>query len=406
MEFNDILSAENRIRPYLVPSGIKESLYLKKLYGHNIFLKLENLNISGSFKIRGALSALTKLKREELDKGVVAASAGNHAQGVAYAARLMGTKATIFMPTRAPLVKVQATRDLGAEIVLTGNNYDESYEAAVLFQEKTKATMVHGFADLNVIAGQGTIALELVKQVDQLGLVIASIGGGGLAAGLITALRACAPDVMIIGVQSKAYPAMETSYKQRQLIEKAFGHTIADGIAVKKPAQMTFDMIKNSIDDIILVEETDLAQAILTLMERDHLLAEGAGAAAVAALKYLSEPIVKKLGNRSIACVISGGNIDVNLLRKIIPFAMRSVERLMRLSVYIQDLPGRLADLLNIVSKTGANLQDVHHNRIFGIDGFDNVEVKLDLEILDHDHKLRIIKALESHGFFVKAIDS
>lgn len=406
LTLNEIRDAESRIRPYLAPSAVKESLYLKSIYGRAIYLKLENLNISGSFKIRGALSALTRLKKADLDRGVVAASAGNHAQGVAYAARLMGTKATIFMPKRAPLVKVQATKGLGAEVVLVGKSYDESYEAAIEWQKTNHSTMVHGFADRDVIAGQGTLGLELISQIDDLGLVLVSIGGGGLAAGTLTAIKAVKPEVMVVGVQSKSYPAMEQSLKNQVLQETAIGHTIADGIAVRRPSQVTYDIIKKTVDDIILVEETDLALAILTLMERDHLLAEGAGGATVAGLKYLDDSIIKRLGNRSIACVVSGGNIDVNLLRKIIPFAMRSVGRLMRISVYIQDLPGSLADLLNIVSKTGANLQDVHHNRVFGLDGFENVEVKLDLEILDHAHKLEIVEALKGHGLLVKSVEN
>ena len=405
VSLEEIKDARNRMRPFLKASGVKESLYLKKMYGHSIHLKLENLNISGSFKISGALSTLTKLSKETLEKGVVAASAGNHAQGVAYAARLLGAHATIFMPLRAPLVKVQSTRDLGAEVILVGNSYDEAYDAAREWQKSTHKAMVHGFADRDVIAGQGTIGLELIEQIDDLGLVIASIGGGGLAAGLLTAIKLLRPDILVVGVQSKSYPAMDDSWRAKTLVEKAYGHTIADGIAVKRPGKITYDIIRDSIDDIVLVEETDLSQAILTLMERDHLLAEGAGAAAVAALKYLRQPILDRLGSRSIACIISGGNIDVNLLRKIIPYAMRSVGRLMRISVYIQDVPGRLADLLNIVSKTGANLQDVHHNRVFGVDGFQNVEVKLDLEILSQEHKQEIIKSLESSGLLVKSVD-
>jgi threonine dehydratase len=406
LTLDDIKVAEARIRPFMAPSAVKESLYLKSIYGRSIFLKLENLNISGSFKIRGALSALTRLNKDELGRGVVAASAGNHAQGVAYAARLMGTKATIFMPKRAPLVKVQATKGLGAEVILTGNSYDEAFETAIEWQKTNKSTMIHGFADQDVIAGQGTLGLELISQIDDLGLIIVSIGGGGLAAGILTAVKSVKPDIMVVGVQSKSYPAMGESFKNQKLQETAFGHTIADGIAVKKPSLTTFEIIKKNIDDIILVEETDLALAILSLMERDHLLAEGAGAASVAGLKYIDDSFFKRLGKRSIACVVSGGNIDVNLLRKIIPFSLRSIGRLMRISVYIQDLPGRLADLLNIVSKTGANLQDVHHNRVFGLDGFENVEVKLDLEILDNEHKEAIIQALKDKGLLVRSVDN
>jgi threonine dehydratase len=401
----DIEAAHSRIHHYLPWSGIKESLFLRKQFGKKILLKLENLNLSGSFKIRGALSALTALTEDQLKCGVLAASAGNHAQGLAYSGRLLKSEVTIFMPKRAPLVKVQSTRDLGAEVHLVGENYDESFEAAMAYQKTTGKIMIHGFANPEVIAGQGTIAIEMMKQASDLGMVIASIGGGGLMSGLLTAIKAKNPEILVIGVQSKAFPAMEISCKNQDLTEAVYGNTIADGIAVKKPAKMTYDIIKNLVDDIILVDEQDLSQSILTLMERDHLLAEGAGVAPIAALKYLRPDLLDKLGDRSIGCIISGGNIDVNLMRRIIPHALRSVGRLMRISVMIPDLPGRLADLLNLVSKTGANLQEVHHNRLFGIEGFENVEVKLDLETLDGAHKSQIVATLEKSGFHIRSLD-
>lgn len=401
----DIEAAHTRLGPYLPWSGIKESLYLRRQFGKKVLLKLENLNLSGSFKIRGALSALTALPEEKLKRGIIAASAGNHAQGLAYGGKLMGTQITIFMPKRAPLVKVQSTRDLGAEVHLVGDTYDESFEAATAHQKATGKIMIHGFANKEVMAGQGTIGLEFLEQASDLGMIIASIGGGGLMSGLLTAVKTKNPDILIIGVQSKAYPAMEMSQKSGTLSEAAYGTTIADGIAVKKPAKMTFDIIHSLVDDIVLLDEQDFAQSILTLMERDHLLAEAAGAAPIAALKYLRKDLLARLGERSIGCVISGGNIDVNLMRRIIPHALRTVGRLMRISVMIPDLPGRLADLLNLLSKTGANLQDVHHNRLFGIDGFDNVEVKLDLETLDSHHKSQIIASLEKNGFHIRSLD-
>jgi threonine dehydratase len=394
-----IRDALQKIRRFMPPSSVKESLFLQKQTGVRTFLKLENLNLSGAFKIRGALNALTRLTREELASGIIAASAGNHAQGIAYAARLMGAKATIFMPERAPLVKAEATRDLGAEVKLVGDSYDDALKAARQFQKEAGGVFVHGFADFNVINGQGTVGLELMEQIPDLGMVVVSIGGGGLMAGLATAIKALDPTVQIIGVQSKAYPAMRESFKSQKYLTASYGYTIADGIAIKEPAEVTYNIIKNLVDDIVLVDETEIASAIMSLMQWDHTLAEGSGAAPVAAIPHIAPERFAALGERSLACVISGGNIDVNLLRRVIPDGLKSSGRLMRVAVRILDRPGRLAELLNLVGSTGANLQDVEHNRLFGAVGYENVEVVLDLETLNDKHQGEIFQALVKAGF-------
>jgi threonine dehydratase len=394
-----IRDAMQKIRRFMPPSSVKESLFLQKQTGARTYLKLENLNLSGAFKIRGALNALTRMTREELASGVIAASAGNHAQGIAYAARLMGSKATIFMPERAPLVKAEATRDLGAEVKLIGQSYDDALRAAIEFQKVAGGVFVHGFADYNVINGQGTVGLELMEQIPDLGMVIASIGGGGLMAGLATSIKALDPTVQIIGVQSKAYPAMRESFKSQRYLTASYGYTIADGIAIKEPAEITYQIISQLVDDIVLVDETEIASAIMTLMQWDHTLAEGSGAAPVAALAHIDPQRFAALGDKSLACVISGGNIDVNLLRRVIPDGLKSSGRLMRVAVRILDRPGRLAELLNLVGSTGANLQEVEHNRLYGAVGYENVEVVLDLETLNEKHQGEIFQALVRAGF-------
>jgi threonine dehydratase len=394
-----IRDAMQKIRRFMPPSSVKESLFLQKQTGLRTYLKLENLNLSGAFKIRGALNALTRLSREELATGVIAASAGNHAQGIAYAARLMGSKATIFMPERAPLVKAEATRDLGADVKLIGQSYDDALRAALEFQKIAGGVFVHGFADFNVINGQGTVGLELMEQIPDLGMVIASIGGGGLMAGLATAIKALDPTVQIIGVQSKAYPAMRESFKSQKYLTASYGYTIADGIAIKEPAEITYKIISQLVDDIVLVDETEIASAIMSLMQWDHTLAEGSGAAPVAALNHIAPQRFAALGDKSLACVISGGNIDVNLLRRVIPDGLKSSGRLMRVAVRILDRPGRLAELLNLVASTGANLQEVEHNRLYGAVGYENVEVVLDLETLNEKHQGEIFQALVKAGF-------
>jgi threonine dehydratase len=400
-----IRDALQRVRRFMPASSVKESLFLQKQTGVRTFLKLENLNLSGAFKIRGALNALTRLSREQLDRGVIAASAGNHAQGIAYAARLMNAKATIFMPERAPLVKAEATRDLGAEVRLVGQTYDDAVKAALAFKNEADGVFIHGFADTNVINGQGTVGLELMEQIPDLGMVIVSIGGGGLMAGLATAIKALDPTVQIIGVQSKSYPAMQESFKSKSYMTSSYGYTIADGIAIKEPAEITYKIIEQHVDDIVLVDESEIASAIMNLIQWDHTLAEGSGAAPVAALAHIAPEKFAALGERSLACVISGGNIDANLLRRIIPDGLKSSGRLMRLAVRILDRPGRLAELLNLVGSTGANLQDVEHNRLFGAVGYENVEVVLDLETLNERHQGEIFQALVKAGFKYKKLE-
>ena len=351
------------------------------------------------------MNALLQVDSSQLSQGVIAASAGNHAQGVAHTCRLLGTKATIFMPIRSPLVKAAATRELGADVRLVGMTYEEAYSAAVDWQKNNGGLLLHGFNDERVIAGQGTIGLELLDQVPDLGMVVASIGGGGLAAGVALALKSMRADVQVIGVQSTAYPAMHHSVRNHSLIGAAAGYTIADGIAIKVPSATTFEIIEKHVDEIVLVDEDEIASSVMNLMEWEHMLAEGAGAAAVAALWKLNPQDIHNLNNRAIVCIISGGNIDVNLLKRIIPNGLKHSGRLFRLAVRIQDRPGRLAELLNIVSKAGANLQDVSHNRLFNAIGFDDVEVILDLETIDSQHQETVMESLSNHQFKFKKLD-
>ena len=330
---------------------------------------------------------------------MIAASAGNHAQGVAHTCRLLGVKATIFMPVHSPIVKAAATRELGAEVRLVGGNYEEALLAAAEFQRDTNGFLLHGFSDERVIAGQGTVGLELLEQVPDIGLVIASIGGGGLAAGVAVAIKESSPHCQVIGVQSSSYPAMYESVRNQKLIGTASGHTIADGIAIKEPSPSTFDILKKNSDEIVLVSEDEIASAVMNLMEYEHMLAEGAGAASIAALWKLSPEHLTKLGSRPIVCIVSGGNIDVNLLKRIISIGLKHSGRLVRLAVRIQDRPGRLAELLNVVSKAGANLQDVTHNRLYNAIGFDDVEVTLDLETVDWAHQEQVLAAISARNF-------
>lgn len=394
-----IREAMIRIRPTLPCSAVKESMFLERRIGVRTLLKLENLNLAGSFKIRGALNALLQMSKQDLARGVIAASAGNHAQGVAYACRLVGAKATIFMPERAPLVKAEATRELGAEVRLIGVGYDEASQAAREFQRQSGGVFVHGFDDPAVINGQGTVGLEILDQVPDVGMIIASVGGGGLLSGIAHAVKTLKPDVKVVGVQAKAFPAMQKSFYEKRYVTCAAGYTIADGIAIKQPSERTFQLIQQHVDDIVLVDEDSIASAVMNLMEWEHTLAEGAGAAAVAALLGMGPKAVAGLRGRPIVCVISGGNIDVNLLKRIIPNGLMHSGRLVRVAVRILDRPGRLAELLNLVGRTGANLQEVQHNRLFGAVGYEDVEVQLDLETTNQQHQEEVLRTLTDAKF-------
>jgi threonine dehydratase len=401
----DIREALLRIRPYVAQSGVKESIFLQKRKGARSQLKLENLNLSGSFKIRGTTNCLLQIPPEHLAAGVVAASAGNHAQAVAYTCKALGAKATIFMPVRTPLVKAERTRELGAEVILCGQDYHDAFQAAKEHEKKHGGVFVHAFDDTRVICGQGTIGFELLDQVPDLGMVIVPIGGGGMISGISTVIKNLHPNVQVIGVQSSAYPAMQRSFAEKSFTTCSLGTTIADGIAIKQPSELTYGIIQKHVDEIVTVEEEEIASAVMNLMEWDHMLAEGAGAASVAAYLNLDQTRIDRLKGKSVVCVISGGNIDVNLLKRIIPNGLKFSGRLMRLAVRIPDRPGRLAELLNLVGKAGANLQDVTHNRLFGAVAYEDVEVQLDLDTTNAQHQEDILAALTAGGFRYTKLD-
>jgi threonine dehydratase len=393
VSIDSIREARKRIGSIVHPSPVLNSLYLTERFRRNIFLKLENLNISGSFKIRGATNALSLLSKESLAKGVVAASAGNHAQAVAYVCREMKIRSTIFMPESTPMIKAESTRALGADIHLVGDTLDDSYKYAEEFRKQSGAYMIHPFADVNVIAGQGTIGLELIEQIPDLSAVIVPIGGGGMISGIATAIKNLKPEIKIIGVQSTAFPSMKLSYDAKKIVDVKRGKTIADGIAVKSVRELNFGIIQKLVDEIFLVDDDEIAAAVMDLIERNHLLAEGAGAVGVAAIdKILSSDIKLKPG--SIACIICGGNIDIALMRRITMKGLVKSGRVMRFRAKISDRPGGLAALLRIIADSKANLIDVYHDRAFGTSHFHDVEVDVSVETSNWDHQALLRNAL------------
>lgn len=400
----DIIEARQRIQRLVPPTPMKESKYLETLTGIRTFLKLENLNISGSFKIRGAANALLQASPSDLKQGVVCASAGNHAQGVAHTCRQLGAKAAIFMPERTPLVKVEATRNLGGDVYLGGETYDDAYQEAKKYQAIHGGIFVHPFADAAVVAGQGSIGLEILEQLEDVGVVFVPVGGGGLASGIAAAIKETNPKIAVIGVETVQYPAMKRSHEAGCIVTTETRASIADGIAVKRVDPLTFEMTRKYLDDVVLVEEEEIASAVMVLMERDHILAEGAGAVPAAAL-VKSIPRWKALvGNKKAVLVISGGNIDVNLLNRITAKGLIYSGRMMRIRVQIKDRPGSLSNLLNVVGKAGANLIEVKHNRLAGGSQYELVEVELDLETSNIGHQERIRAALEQEKYPVESI--
>ncbi len=360
-----------------------------------IYLKCENLQVTGSFKIRGAFYKISQLSQEERDKGVVACSAGNHAQGVAVSAQKNNIKSTIFIPSIAPLSKIEATKSYGAEVKLIDGVYDDAYEAAVRYYKESGAVFVHPFDDELVIAGQGTIGLELLKQLPELDAVIVPIGGGGLIAGIATCIKNINPRCKVYGVQAQGAPSMVNAMELHELHTLDRVSTVADGIAVKTPGSLTFDLCEKYVDDIVTVTEDEIATAILTLIEQQKLIAEGAGAVSVAAAMFNKLPIK----GQNIACVVSGGNIDVSILSRVINRGLLTAGRLSELTIELLDKPGQLKEIATIIADLGANVVRVHHNPGGKNTDINGCYLKVSMETRNHEHLAEIKKVMEAKGY-------
>lgn len=360
-----------------------------------IYLKCENLQVTGSFKIRGAFYKISQLSQEERDKGVVACSAGNHAQGVAVSAQKNNIKSTIFIPSIAPLSKIEATKSYGAEVKLIDGVYDDAYEAAVRYYKESGAVFVHPFDDELVIAGQGTIGLELLRQLPELDAVIVPIGGGGLIAGIATCIKNINPRCKVYGVQAQGAPSMVNAMELHELHTLDRVSTVADGIAVKTPGSLTFDLCEKYVDDIVTVTEDEIATAILTLIEQQKLIAEGAGAVSVAAAMFNKLPIK----GQNIACVVSGGNIDVSILSRVINRGLLTAGRLSELTIELLDKPGQLKEIATIIADLGANVVRVHHNPGGKNTDINGCYLKVSMETRNHEHLAEIKKVMEARGY-------
>ena len=361
----------------------------------HIYLKPENLHITGSFKVRGACFKIAQLTEEEKAKGVVACSAGNHAQGVALAATTHGIKSLICLPDNAPISKIEATKWYGADVCLVEGVYDDAYQKALKLRDEKGYTFVHPFDDEDVIAGQGTIGLELLEQLPDLDAVIVPIGGGGLISGVAFAIKHLNPNVKIYGVQASGAPSMLNSIEHNKIERMGFVRTIADGIAVKEPGEHTFEYCKKYVDEIVTVNDDEISTAILALIEQHKLIAEGAGAVAVAAAMFNKVPIK---GKKAI-CLVSGGNIDVTILSRVIGRGLQKSGRSYTMTIELVDKPGQLQHVSEIIARTGANVVSVHHERVSHTADINGCYLRLEMETRNQEHIDQIQYTLTAAGY-------
>ncbi|HTH52390.1 MAG TPA: threonine ammonia-lyase [Edaphobacter sp.] len=391
----DVVAARERLRDAIYYTPCAYSKVLSELTGQQIHLKLENLQMTGAFKERGALNRITLLTPEQAARGVVAASAGNHAQGVAYHATKRGIRSVIVMPIQTPLVKVTATRNFGAEVVLHGANYDEAYEEARSICTAENMTFIHPFDDPAVMAGQGTIGLELLEQVPDLEAVVVPIGGGGLIGGIACAIKESNPKIKVIGAQTSRLPSMAIAVEHHHPVTIPPATTIADGIAVRRAGDVTLPVIERYVDEIVTVDEDEIASAILVLLEREKTLAEGAGATGLAAL------LQKKtsLNGARTAVVVGGGNIDVTLLSRIIERGLVQDGRMIRLRIHLLDKPGALAELTKLIATHRVNIVDTLYNRAYYGVNLGDTTIDITLETRGPSQVEELLGALNEGGY-------
>lgn len=371
-------------------------IYSPHFSGKNqVYFKTENLQVTGSFKLRGAYFKISKLTDEEKAAGIVACSAGNHAQGVALAARRMGIKATICMPDGAPISKVQATKSYGAEVALVKGAYDDAYQYACRLQEEEHATFIHPFDDPDVIAGQGTIGLEILDQLKDVDVIVVPVGGGGLISGVAYAAKSLKPGIKVYGVQAKEAASMADSLKYDEQVTLNTVNTFADGIAVKHPGDLTFELIKDYVDGVVTVTEDEIAVAILALIEKQKLIAEGAGAVSLAAVMADKIPVEGK----NVVCLVSGGNIDVNILSRVITRGLVTSGRNATLMIALEDKPGQLVDVATIIASCGANVTGVHYGHSDPNTAVTSCVLTLEIETRDFEQLEQVRNTLTAEGF-------
>ena len=385
--------ASEKVKEVVLPTNLIYSEYFSEQTGNKVYFKPENMQYTGAYKVRGAYYKISTLSEEEREKGLVTASAGNHAQGVAYAAKLYGVPATVVMPTTTPLIKVNRTKGYGAKVVLHGSVYDEACQYALELAKKEGATFVHPFNDEVVATGQGTIAMEIFKELPTVDIILGPIGGGGLAAGVSTLAKLLNPNIKVIGVEPAGASCMKASLDAGKVITLPDVNTIADGTAVKTPGDIVFPYIQKNIDEIIAVEDQELIVNFLDMMENHKMLVENSGLLTVAALKHLD------CKGKKIVSILSGGNMDVITLSSVVQHGLIERGRVFTVSVQLPDRPGELVNVASVIAKLKGNVIRLEHNQFVSINRNAAVELRITLEAFGHEHKKEIIEALKKHGY-------
>lgn len=372
--------------------------YFSAQTGNKVYLKPENMQVTGAYKLRGAYYKISTLSEEERGKGLITASAGNHAQGVAYAAKAFGAKAVIVMPTTTPLIKVERTKSYGAEVVLYGNVYDEACEYAYKLAEEHGYTFIHPFDDPAVATGQGTIAMEIIKELPLVDYILVPIGGGGLATGVSTLVKLLNPNIKVIGVEPAGANCMQASLKEGEVVTLDGVNTIADGTAVKRPGDHIFPYIQKNVDEIITVEDSELIVAFLDMVENHKMIVENSGLLTVAALKHL------KFTGKKVVSILSGGNMDVITMASVVQLGLIARDRIFTVSVLLPDKPGELVRVATVIAQQQGNVIKLDHNQFISSNRSAAVELKITIEAFGTNHKNQIIKALEDEGYSPKQI--
>lgn len=397
MKLQDFTAARQNLQKVLLPTHLIYSPIFSEESGNKIFIKPENLQKTGAFKIRGAYNKIRKLSEEEKRRGVIASSAGNHAQGVAYAARELGIKAVIVMPKTTPLIKVEFTKKYGAEVILYGDVYDDAYQKAKELEAQEGYVFVHPFNDADVLEGQGTIALEILEELPQTEVIVVPIGGGGLISGIACAAKQLKPDIKIIGVEPSGAASATEALKKNKIITLPEANTIADGTAVKRIGELNFQYIKEYVDEVVTVDDYELTEAFLLLVEKHKIIAENSGILPMAALKKLTDR------GKHIVPVVSGGNIDVLMISSMISKGLVSRDRIFNFAVSIPDRPGELAKVTQIIGQVGANVVKLSHNQFKNLSRFRDKELLITVETNGTAHIQRLIEAFAEKGYTISS---
>lgn len=398
MYVNKIENARENIKNIVVKTPLLYSSIFSKSCNNTVYMKCENLQLTGAYKLRGALNKIMTLTDEEKEKGVICSSAGNHAQGVAYAAALANVEAHIVMPETTPYLKVESTRNYGGNVILNGKCYDDAYIKAKEIEAQEGKTFIHPFDDLDIIYGQGTIALEIFEEIKDFDYILCPIGGGGLISGISLAAKELNPNIKIIGVQAEGAPSMALSLKNNKITTLESVNTIADGISVKTPGSKTFEIVKDYVDEVITVSENEIVEAFLLLSEKHKLLAEASGAVSLAALRKL------KVKNKKVCCIISGGNIDMLTISSLINNGLVSKGRLFCFSVELKNSPGELLKISEVLAKENANVVKLEHNQFKAINRIQNVVLEVTVETNGHEHIEKILNAFERENYSIKVM--